>query len=150
VLLTSDEQAASNTLDGLATLAGAVAQAAPEHLTVQGVKVTKITVQKTTLYYGVFDGKVVVTSAPSGIRGLALDGPRLTGTGGWQSASTAVDLPRETAGIVYGDAATALPLLAKLTGAKSRQPAKLPFGRGMAYASVDGSVLSVKGYVGVR
>jgi Protein of unknown function (DUF3352) len=150
VLLTSDEEAARNTLDGLATLAGAVAQAAPEHLTVQGVKVTKITVQKTALYYAVFDGKVVVTSAPSGIRGLVLNGPRLTATRGWQRASAAVGLPKETAGIVYGDAATALPLLAKLTGDKAQQSAKLPFGTGLAYASVDGSVLSVKGYIGVR
>ena len=116
----------------------------------QGVKVTKITVQKTALYYAVFDGKVVVTSAPSGIRGLILGGPRLTGTPGWQRASAAVGLPKETAGIVYGNAATALPLLAKLTGAKAQQPTKLPFGTGLAYASVDGSVLSVKGYVGVR
>ena len=114
------------------------------------MKVTKITVQKTTLYYAVFDGKVVVTSAPSGIRGLLLDGPRLTATRGWQRASAAVALPEETAGIVYGDAATALPLLAKLTGAKARPPDGRPFGTGMAYASVDGSVLAVKGFVGVR
>jgi hypothetical protein len=29
-------------------------------------------------------------------------------------------------------------------------PPNLPFGTGLAYASVDGSVLSVKGFVGVR
>jgi hypothetical protein len=52
--------------------------------------------------------------------------------------------------LVYGDAATALPLLAKLTGANAQRPATLPFGTGLAYASVDGSVLSVKGYIGVR
>ena len=150
VLLTSDEAAARQTLDGLATLAGALAQAAPEHLTVRGVKVTKITVQKTALYYAVFDGKVVVTSAPSGIRGLLLSGPRVTATKGWQRAATAVGLPKETAGIVYGDAPTALRLLAKLTGSKTQVPAKLPVGTGLAYASVDGSVLSVKGYVDVR
>jgi hypothetical protein len=74
----------------------------------------------------------------------------LTGTLGWQRASTAVGLPKETAGIVYGDAPTALPLLAKITGSKAKQPTELPFGTGLAYASVDGSVLSVKGYVGVR
>jgi hypothetical protein len=150
VLLTSDGAAARQTLDGLATLAGALAQAAPRHLTVRGVKVTQVMVRKTALYYAVFDGKVVVTSAPSGIRGLLLSGPRVTDTQGWQHASTAVGLPKETAGIVYGDTSTALPLLAKLAGSKTRVPARLPFGKGLAYASVDGSVLSVKGFVGVR
>src|SRR5262249_36525560 len=118
-------------------------------LTVRGVEVTRITVQKTNVYYAVFDGKVVLTSAPSGIRGLLLNGPRVTATRRWQHAAAAAGLPKETAGIVYGDVDTAVRLLSTLTG-KARQPAKLPFGTGLVYAGANGSVLSVKGFVGVR
>ncbi len=150
VVQVDDEVTAGAVLDHLATLASAFSQTLPEHSIVQGVPVTKLVVQKTTLYYATFDGHVVITSAPSGIRGLLLDGPKLTDTPGWKNAAAAAGLPEQTAGIVYGDAATALPLLAKLGGSSKAVPKDLLFGTGLAYATVGGSVLSVDGFVGVR
>jgi hypothetical protein len=151
VIQVADEAAATGTLDRLATLAGALSQALPEHLVVQGVPVTKLVVDKTTLYYAVFGGHVVITSAPSGIRGLALDAaPRLADTPGWQATAAAAGLPEQTAGIVYGDVARALPLLAKLTGSTAKVAAAAPLRTGLAYLTVDGSVLSARGFVAVR
>jgi hypothetical protein len=150
VVQTADEAAAAGTLDRLATLAGALSQALPEHIVVEGVPVTKFVVDKTTLYYAVFGGHVVITSAPSGIRGLVHTGPRLADTPGWKTAAAAAGLPEQTAGIAYGDVARALPQLAKLTGSTAKAAATAPLHTGLAYLTVDGSVLSARGFVGVR
>ena len=149
VVKVDDEDRANQTLDRLTTLAGAASQALPEHPRIEGVLATKLTVAKTTLYYGVFDGKVVVTTQPSGIRGLVRQGPRLADSPGWQAAADAAKLPEETAGIAYADVQRALPLLQTLAGAKPHD-GLAPLGNGMLWASVDGSVLSVRGSVAVR
>jgi Protein of unknown function (DUF3352) len=149
VVKVDDEDRANQVLDRLTTLAGAASQALPEHPRIAGVLATKLTVAKTTLYLGVFDGKVVVTTQPSGIRGLVLQGPRLADSPGWQGAAQAAQLPDETAGIAYADVQRALPLLQTLAGAKLHD-GLAPLGNGMLWASVDGSVLTVKGSVAVR
>lgn len=150
VLRVGDEAAAEGTLDRLATLASAYFQTVPSHLLVQGVPVTKLGLGKTTVYYAVFDGKAVITSARSGVRGLVTAGPTLSGTQGWMSAAAEAGLPEQTAGIVYADVPKALPLLERLRGRSGPPLGSLPFTTGLAYLSVDGSVLSLKGFLGVR
>ncbi len=149
VVKVEDEIAAKDTLDRLATLAGAAGQAVPAHLQVGGVDVTKITVGTTTLYDAVFGGKVVVSSAASGIRGLLGPAPRLAASPRWQAATQAAGMPDETAGIFYADLHRALPLLETLAGAKPATT-QLPLGTSLLWASVDGSVLTVRGFVSVR
>lgn len=149
VVKVDDEDRANQTLDRLTTLAGAASQTLPEHPRIEGVLATKLTVAKTTLYYGVFDGKVVVTTQPSGIRGLVRQGPRLADSPGWKAAADAAQLPDETAGIAYADVQRALPLIQTLAGAKPHD-GLAPLGVGMLWASVEGSVLSVRGSVAVR
>src|SRR3954447_12766191 len=70
VLKVSDEGSARDTLDQIATLAGAQAQATSEPIRIGRFSVEKLTMQKSTIYYGVFDGKLVVTNAREGIIGL--------------------------------------------------------------------------------
>ena len=94
VVKVEDEDRANQVLDRLTTLAGAASQALPEHPRIEGVLATKLTVAKTTLYYGVFDGKVVVTTQPSGIRGLVRQGPRLADSPGWQDGGAGGAAPR--------------------------------------------------------
>jgi hypothetical protein len=149
VIAVPDETAAKSVLDRLATLAGALGQAVPKHLAVGGVDVTKITLGKTTLYAAVFGGKAVVTSAPSGIRGLERMGPHLADSPSWKAATAAAGMPAETAGIAYADLQQALPLLESLLGAKSTTPPK-QLHTGLFWASVEGSVLSVSGFVSIR
>ncbi len=151
VVKVADSGAAKETLDRLATLAGAFAQKLPQHLTVAGLPTTEIVLGKMTLYYAVFGDKVVVTSAPSGIRGLAGNAPRLTSSAPWQAAASAAGLPDETAGIAYADVARAIPLLERLADRK-QEPGETPnaLRTGLLYASVTGPVLSVKGFVSVR
>jgi Protein of unknown function (DUF3352) len=149
VIKVPDETAARGVLDRLATLAGALGQSVPKHLDVGGVDVTKITLGKTTLYAAVFAGKAVVTSAPSGIRGLERMGPHLADSPSWKAATAAAALPDQTAGIVYADLQRALPLLESLLGAKSAAPPK-QLHTGLFWASVEGSVLTVRGFVSIR
>ena len=111
VLQVTDEAAAAETLGKLATLASALQQKLPERTQVVGVTATKITVGKLTLYYAVFDGKLVVSTALSGFRGLRAATPRLADSQAWQQAVAGTGMPDRTAGILYADPARALALV---------------------------------------
>jgi hypothetical protein len=143
VVKVGDEQAAEATLDRLATLVGALGQRLPESLRVAGVRATRLVVGKRTLYYAVFDGKVVVTTSESGIRGLVAATPRLADSPAWRSATA--DLPEEVAGLAYVDAPRAMPLLARL-GLGGARDNLAPLRTVFLYASVDRDRLSVKGF----
>jgi len=149
IVQVDDEAAADAIVDRLVTLAGAVTRTAPAHETIAGVEATRLMLRKTTVYYGVFDGKLVATTAPSGIRGLRRAGPRLVETPPWRAATVAAGLPDRIAGLAYADVGRALPLVGRLLGVTSelRMP---PLGRGLLYATVDGSVLTVRGSVALR
>jgi hypothetical protein len=157
VVSVADETAAKTTVDKLATLAGAFAQNAPEAVQIAGVSAQKLSVGKTTLYYAVFDGKVVVTNAESGISGLR-ESPRLADSQGWRAAADAAGLPDQTAGLLYADVPKLLPLLDALSrnsasgrplSDKARRTLE-PLTTALLYGSVDGDVLALKGFVGVR
>ena len=151
VLKVADEQEAEATLDRLATLAGAVLQKVPEQVEIEGVSAEKLDLGKVTLYYAVFDGKLVITSAESGIRGLAGAGPRLAGSKAWQDAKAAAGMPSETAGILYADVGKLAPLLRKETkGTPTVERNLAALGTGLVYASVDGSLFSLEGFLSVR
>lgn len=151
VLKVADETAATATLDRLATLIGALTQQVPETVTLGGVSAKKLKVQKLTLYYAVFDGKLVVTTAPSGILGLRQTGARLAGSQAWAGAKAAAEMPVETAGVLYAD----VPRAVQLLGGAVKLPPEVrrnlaPLKHALVYASVDGDVLSLSGFVAVR
>jgi hypothetical protein len=149
VVKVDDEAAAETIVDRLAILVGALTQKVPTHQTIAGVDTTKLTLGKTTVYYAVFDGKLVATTAPSGIRGFRGTAPRLADAPAWRAVAQAAGLPDQTAGIAYADLKRALPLLASLAGMK-RGTHLPPLGNALLYATVDGSVLSISGFVGLR
>jgi hypothetical protein len=154
VLKVDDEAAAEATLGRLATLAGAFFQNVPQQVQVAGVAAHRLRVRGVTLYYAVFGGKVVVTNAERGIRELAADGGhRLAGSKPWRDARAAAGMPDETTGILYADLAALAPLIGELrkgTDKQSLQRDLAPFGPSLLYGSVDGSVLTVKGFASVR
>jgi hypothetical protein len=156
VLKVADVQAAQATLDKIGTLAGAALQKIPEPVTVAGVSAQKIALGngKTSLYYAVFDGKLVVTNAESGIEGLKAGGERLADSQAWQDATKAAAMPDTTAGILYADVQRAVPLLAELAKQKALSPQVernlAPLGTALVFGSVDGGIASIKGFVSVR
>jgi uncharacterized protein DUF3352 len=154
VLKVADEPGAAATLEKLATLLGALAQKVPETVDVAGVSAKKLAVGKTEVYYAVFDGKLVVTNAESGIEGLKLGGERLAASRAWQDAAAAAEMPDTTAGILYADVQRVVPLLEGLSKNKAFSPSVernlAPLGTALVFGSVDGNVASVKGIVSVR
>jgi hypothetical protein len=157
VVTVDDEAAASATLDKLATLVGALAQNGPEPVSVGGVPAHKLSLGKTSVYYTVFDGKLVVTNAEGGIRGLR-EGPRLADSQAYKDAAEAAGLPDQSTGLVYADVPKLLPLLDKLArSSDSKKPIPPEIKRNLEllstaliYGSVDGDVLSLKGFASVR
>jgi hypothetical protein len=151
VLKVADEQAATATLDRLATLVGALTQQVPEPVVIGDVTAKKVLVGKLTLYYAVFSGKLVVTTSENGISGLQQTAGRLAGSKAWNGAKAAAEMPGETTGIVYADVRRALPLLPKSKALPAQVRRNLAtIGTALVYGSVDGTVISLKGFVSVR
>jgi Protein of unknown function (DUF3352) len=157
VVTVEDEAQASATLDKLATLIGAFTQSSPEPVSVGGIPAHKLSLGTSAIYYTVFDGKLVVTNAEGGITGVQ-EGPRLADSQAYKDAAEAAGLPDQSTGIVYADVPKLLPLLDKL--AKSSKDGKPippevkrnlePLSTALLYGSVDGDVLTVKGFASVR
>jgi hypothetical protein len=154
VLKVSDETAAKATLDKVATLAGASAQATSEPLRIGRFSVQKLTIQKTSIYYGVFDGKLVVTTARDGITGLS-SSRHLTDSQRWHDATSAAAAPEQSAGIFFADFSE----LVELAGSSSTSSSSISpqeqqafdrLGTILIHGSVDNGVLSLKGLVSVR
>jgi hypothetical protein len=149
VLKVADQSSASATIDRLATLVSAFLQKVPEPVAIAGVSAKKLTVGKVTLYYAIFDGKLVITTTEDGISGLR-QGARLADSKPWQDAKTAAGAPDENAGILYADVQLLAPVLAKLHLSSEAKRNLAALGTAFVYASVDGDVLSLKGFVSVR
>jgi hypothetical protein len=151
VLKVADEDGARATLDKLGTLAGAATQRSPEQVGVDGIPASRLSIGNATVYYAVFDGKVVVTNATSAIRALKT-GPYLAGSQEWRDAVAAAAMPDETAGIFYADVKQLLPLVQGL----SKEPLSVQARRNLEalstsllYGSVDGTVYAIKGFISV-
>ena len=158
LLLTADDtEKAKGTLDKLATLLGAFTQTTPEPVNVAGQDFQKLSLGKSAVYYGVFDGKLVVTNAEGAITSL-VNGPYLADSQAYKDAAEAAGLPDQTTGVFYADVPKLVPLLDTLAkSGKSGKP--LPpevkanleaLSTAIFYGSVDGDVLSVKGFASVR
>jgi hypothetical protein len=155
VLKVGDEAAAGATLDKLATLVSASTQTVPEQVDVDGVAAKKIVLDKNTIYYAVFGGKLVLTNAAGAIRGLNGSSQRLADSQAWRDVKTAAGLPDQTVGIFYADVQKVLPLVQGLgTNSKplSEQAKRnlAPLGTVLLYGAVNGNVASAKGFVSVR
>src|SRR5205085_2219365 len=71
------------------------------------------------LFYAAFDGKLVITSAQTGISGLRDGGPRLKDDPTFKDAISAAGMPSATSGFFYLNLKDSIPLLesvAKLGG----------------------------------
>jgi hypothetical protein len=161
VLKVDDEAAVGATLDKLGTLVGAFAQKAPEQVDVAGVSAKKIVLGKSTVYYAVFDGKLVLTNSEGAIRGLKGGGQRLADSQAWQEVKTAAALPDQTVGILYADVQKLLPVIEKLQASSSSGSGSTPLspqakrnlgplGTVLLYGAVNGNVATAKGFVSVR
>lgn len=149
-----DPTAAKDTLDQIATLAGAQAQASPEPIRIGRFSVDKLAVNGTSIFYGVVEGKLVITNARSGISGLD-SANHLASARKWRTAVDAAGLPDQSAGIFYADVDELAKLAKKFSPDTSpitptAQQAIDHLGTVLIHGSVDGGVLLLKGLVSVR
>jgi hypothetical protein len=153
-----DTQVAMATIDKLATRAGAFAGgAAPKTTTIDGVTAKELTIAgRFSIFYAAFDGKLVITSAQSGITGLKDGGPSLADDATFKDATSAAGMPDATSGFVYLNLKDSIPLIenvAQLGGqaVPSEVTGNLqPLHAFVAYGKSEGSEASFTAFLQVK
>jgi Protein of unknown function (DUF3352) len=156
VLEQSNEASARTTADKLFTRVAPALQGQVTSTTVSGVSLKQITGQNFSIYYGVFDGKLVVTDSTTGIAGLRDSGQKLADDALFTGAGDAAGMPDETAGFLYVNLKDAIPLIENLLTSfggnidPAMQQNLDPLKSFLVFASVDGPKATFSGFVGVE
>ena len=152
----SDEAAAKSTADKLFNRLAPAIGGEITTTTVSGVQVKQIRTSSISLYYGVFDGKLVVTDATTGISGLKDTGAKLADDSLFKDAKDAAGMPDSTAGFLYVNLKDSIPLIENLVTAQGGtispavQQNLEPLDTALVYATVDGQQAQLTGFVGVK
>jgi Protein of unknown function (DUF3352) len=115
-----------------------------------------ITSQNLSLFYAVFDGKLVVTNTRDGIAGLRSSGPRLEADPLYREAADSAGLPGETVGFVYANLRAGLPLVFQLARSRgSTIPPAVgentkPLGAALLYGTKEDQGYGLGGFVTVK
>jgi len=149
---------AQATIDKLAARAGAFAGGgAPKAVTIAGVAAKELSIGgRFSIFYAAFDGKLVITSAQTGISGLKDSGPRLGDDATFKDATSAAGMPDATSGFVYLNLKDSIPLLesvAKLGGQTIPTTASgnlAPLHAFVAYGKSEGSETSFTAFLQVK
>jgi Protein of unknown function (DUF3352) len=156
VLEESNEASARTTVDKLFTRVAPALQGQVKATTVSGVSVKQVKTQNFSIYYGVFDGKLVVTDSTTGISGLRDSGQKLADDSLFTEATEAAGMPEETAGFLYVNLKDAIPLIENLvtsfggTVDPAVQQNLDPLKSFVLFGSVDGPKVTFSGFVGVE
>ena len=113
-----DEQAALAVVEKLANEVSEYYGTAELHsVDIEGVQAKELAVnQLFSVYYAVFDGKLVITTSRQGIADLQAEGDRLADDEAFKDATEAAGMPSETTGFLYADLDQALPTVFGLMG----------------------------------
>jgi hypothetical protein len=160
VLSPPDAAQAVKTLDKLLGAVGAFAALGdasglqPAPATVAGVPVKVLQLgEELTLYYGAIEGRLVVTTAESGIADLVGGGARLTDDPIYQEATQATGLPAETSGFAYVNIVGGIQLIERYRGdlGDPEDVANLrSLGYLVAYVTGNGTTARFAGFLGIR
>jgi hypothetical protein len=156
-LTVENEQQAVTTIDRLAQRLGQFAGGgAPTPTKIGDVDAKRLTIQNFAVYYAAFDGKLVITSATTGISELSDGGAKLTDDETFKAASDAAEMPDETAGFLYVNIEDSLPLLesfAQTAGeplpSEARSNAE-PLRSALFYATAEKGKATVKGFLRIE
>jgi len=152
-----NEQQSMATIDRLALRLGQFAGGgAPTPTKIGDVDAKRLTIQNFAVYYAAFDGKLVLTSATTGISELSGGGAKLGDDETFKAAKEAADMPDETAGFVYVNIEDSLPLLenfAQTAGeplpSEARSNAE-PLRSALFYATGEKGKARVKGFLRIE
>jgi len=75
------------------------------------VKMTEANFGQFTVYYGTFDGKLIVTSGDAAVAKLRASGSKLADSKAYKDAKETAGVPDETAGFIYMNLAEGIPML---------------------------------------
>jgi hypothetical protein len=126
------------TLDTLVTRLGAQFQATVTNATVAGVQVKQLTIQRFPVYFGVVDGKLILTTSQAGITDLKNGTSKLVDQDAFKKTIDAADLSTgETAGLLYVDVPSAI---SNLSGLASIAHATMP-------AEAQANTKNLRGFV---
>jgi uncharacterized protein DUF3352 len=156
VLEQANEAAARTTADKLFARLARALSGQVMTTTVSGVAAKQIKTENFSIYYAVFDGKLVVTDATTGISGLRDSGQKLTDDSVFNDARDAAGMPDETAGFLYVNLKDAIPLIENAIssfGGSEIDPTVRqnldPLKSFLLYATVEGPKATIAGFVGV-
>ena len=156
-LMVENEQQALATIDRLATRLGAfVGGGAPTATKIGDVDAKRLSIQNFAVYYAAFDGKLVLSSATTGISELSGGGAKLDDDETFKQAVDSAGMPDETSGFVYVNIEDALPLLenfAQTAGEPLPSEARAnaePLRSALFYAESEQGKARVKGFLRVE
>lgn len=156
VLEQSDEGAARTAADKLFARVAPALQGQVTTANISGVTVKQIKGQNFSIYYGVFDGKLVITDATTGISGLRGGDQKLVDDALFNEAKDAAGMPDETAGFLYVNLKDSIPLIenAVTSFGGNIDPAVQqnldPLKSLLVFGSVDGPKATFSGFLGVE
>jgi Protein of unknown function (DUF3352) len=149
-----DEHAAMTTVNKVVAALGEYLPAA-QHVNdveIDGIAAKEIAVSPpVSVYYGAFDGHLVLTTSRDGIAQLRQDGDRLADDADFKAALERAGMPDETAGFAYVNLHDAIPYVLKYVGNVPDEVRRNiePLQNLVLYGSKDGRTLKFAGLLGV-
>ena len=149
-LLLADGQSSLDTLNRVMQRIAAATGSTTETV---GERERELAYEGVAIRYGLFEGKLVVTTAAQGIAVVGEDGDTLADDPDFQEATEGAGMPEETAGFVYVDVQHALPVLSSFLliageGLGAGTNANLdPLRSLLFYATSEGGIVRGKGFL---
>jgi hypothetical protein len=128
-----------------------------EQTTVDGVPAARVTVGgRFPVYYGVLDGRIVISDSLSGITGLKDGGDKLADDKAFRAATSAAGMPDETTGFVYVNGPATMSLVDGFASVAGRPvPADVdanlrPLQSFVAYGTASPGELGLRAFLEIR
>jgi hypothetical protein len=156
-LKVDDEAKVQRLLDQVGALAALAGGGSPTAVSVAGYPDAKeLKLGTTSIFYGLANGKLVISNSDAGLRDVGGSGPKLADDALFKAAKDGAKMPDETTGFVYADLKAGLPLVA---GAAQSQGTTIPLDvkqntaplqSALFYGTSDGDLIRITGFAGVQ
>lgn len=159
VLKESDEAKARKLLDRVGAIAGLGGGLTVKKVQVSGIEVNELNLPVLgglSIYYGVFDGKLVVTNSQAAISALRSSGQKLADDPVFKRAAGEAGMPGKTVGFAYVNLASGLPSLFGIAGARGQNIAPTvientkPLQAALVYATRSGDHYPLGGFLEIK
>lgn len=155
VLETPDTEQALTTLDRLANRVAALVHGRISQETQDGVTVKSLAVPPVTVRWAGFDGRVLLTTAPTGISDYRAAGEKLSDDSRYKAALEAAGAPDKTAGLLYVNLDASVQLIENYIGVESRVPPDVrenlrPLESFAAYSTSNGDLTKLAAFLGIK